>query len=99
MDTLSAYDLIPEKLYDGDRYPDREWEPCYLCERPVVVDRAHYRIEAIDSGETLICNLSDDERATIEERDDYHGTHAIGPSCRKKLPQGFAVRVKGWTDL
>ena len=94
MDTFDTSTLSIEP-YEGDHSPSgRDWEPCILCERPVVVDRKHHRVTAVDFGLTLVGNMTESEEAEVENRDDYHGTHAIGPGCRRKLPRGFAVLVK-----
>lgn len=75
-----------------DRYPaaDRDWEPCFLCDRPVVTDRPHVRVETLAGAEVV---AQDTRPADLEEHPDYSGTYAVGPRCAKRLGARWKLRV------
>ena len=80
---------LPEvELWQGDYRPKGEWEPCVLCDRPVRIDRAHYRVELI--GGYAVRQPSP---PGIEHEEHHAGTYAIGPVCRRKLPKGFVMKT------
>lgn len=92
-DTLDFFELEASiNKYEGDRVPDAPWDPCVLCDRPIRTDRPYFEIVLVDHGSTLMAiDAVTDE---IENADHYHGSHTIGPGCRKKVPAKFYYRVK-----
>jgi hypothetical protein len=87
---VRTFDLtsIDSAGWEG-RWPDKgEHEPCYLCGRPVQVDRPHHRIEIVDGGSHCAIELTDEDR---KDRG-YMGTYPVGPKCRARIPINFRIR-------
>ena len=71
-----------------------EWEPCFLCSRPVRTDRkTTYWIEVFDGG-TYAASQARVNNVTIDREDPgYMGMFVVGPACRKLLPKD-AIETK-----
>jgi len=51
------------------------YDPCVCCDKPVRVDRAHWRVELDDRGEEATDYTPPEHRI---------GWHAVGSTCRHK---------------
>jgi len=56
---------------------------CFCCDKAVRVDKPHWRVHMLTSGEIV---------AQGYESNESQGTFGIGPSCRKKYPLAYRVK-------
>ncbi len=87
--TLPLADYQADVPWSGQRFPPPgTWEPCVLCDRPVRIDRRHHRISLVHHGISIAAEPLPADIDTNEAHG-WHGTFAVGPVCRKRLPKKF----------
>ena len=87
---LAPIPVAPQ--WEGDHFPDADWEECQLCGRPVRLDRPHWRIIHDPSCSYMVARSAFD--AAPEKAKQAMGTYVVGPHCRKRIDKRFLLRVK-----
>ena len=80
--------IVNHGTWQGQWPEGGQYEPCYLCGRPVRVDRPHHRIEVVDGGVRCAVEVSEGDLADAG----YMGTYPVGPKCKAQIPTEFRIR-------